>query len=101
MLHITCDHCGRSVEEGEARFVVRVEVFAAHEPVAGTDADLDVDPMEAVSQSLEASEEAGYPEAAGFAAQELRFDLCQGCRTRYLRDPLGKENGQKLHFSEN
>jgi hypothetical protein len=101
MLHITCDHCGRSIEANEARFIVRVEIFAAHEPVAITEADLDVDHMEAVSQALDALEEAGYPESADLGAQQLRFDLCLGCRQRYQRDPLGKENAQKLHFSEN
>jgi hypothetical protein len=101
MLHITCDHCGRSLEASETRFVVRVEIFAAHEPVAITDADFDVDHMEAVSQTLEEMEVAGYPEPCDPGAHELRFDLCLGCRKRYLRDPLGKDNAQKLHFSEN
>jgi hypothetical protein len=101
MLHITCDHCGRSLEASEARFVVRVEIFAAHEPGALTEADFDVDHLEAVSQNLEALEEAGYPEPADRGTHQLRFDLCLGCRKRYQRDPLGKDTAQKLHFSEN
>lgn len=101
MLHITCDHCGRSLEACETHFVVRVEIFAAPDPLTMTEADLDIDHMEAVSQSLDELEEAGYPESADLGAHELRFDLCRGCRARYLRDPLGRDNAQKLHFSEN
>ncbi len=99
MLHITCDHCGRSLETDDTHFVVRVEIFAAG-PVE-KEVDLDADHMEAVSQLLEETEEAGYPEAADSNGQQLRFDLCPSCRARYARDPFGKESGQKLHFSEN
>ena len=36
------------------RYVVKVEVFAAHDPLTLTDADLDEDHLEAVSQLLRA-----------------------------------------------
>ncbi len=100
MLHITCDHCGRSLEASDAHFVVRVEIFAAQNAI-GKEVDLDTDHMEALSQMLEDMEEGGYPEPADITGQQFRFDLCVHCRKRYVRDPLGKDNGQKLHFSEN
>jgi len=101
MLRVTCDHCGRPLEEGETHFVVRIEVFAPAPDVALTAADLDEDHMEAVSEALEHSEQAEGDDDLAPATQRLRFDLCPACRKRYLRDPLGKEAGKKLHFSEN
>ena len=58
MLHVTCDLCGKELCPGhDQRFVVKVEVFAAHEPAKITEADLDDDHMEAVSELLREMEE--------------------------------------------
>src|SRR5436190_1140771 len=58
MLHITCDLCGKEILPGEDhRFVVKMEVFAAHDPAEITEADLDEDHMEAVSKLLEEMED--------------------------------------------
>jgi hypothetical protein len=100
MLHISCDHCGKTLETGDTHFVVRIEVFAAQEPAPLTEDDLDADHMEAVGQLLEQMEEDGE-EVFTPETRQFRYDLCPDCRTRYLRDPLGKESGQKLGFSAN
>src|SRR5262249_2123884 len=40
MLHVTCDLCGKELAPGEDhRYVVKMEVFAAHDPARFTDAD--------------------------------------------------------------
>src|SRR5689334_12666344 len=53
MLHVTCDLCGKELRPGEDHhYVVKLEVFAAHDPAEITEADLDDDHMEAVSQLL-------------------------------------------------
>ena len=101
MLHVTCDLCGKELCPGQdQRFVVKVEVFAAHDPAGLTEDDLDEDHMEAFSELLREMEEA-KAEHVSPAAQHLRYDLCANCRQRYLRDPLGKETSQKFDFSEN
>jgi hypothetical protein len=103
MLHVTCDLCGKEMRPGgDQRYVVKIEVFAAHDPAEITEADLDEDHMEAVSQLLrEMDDEIIDADLAEAASQNFRYDLCPGCRKRFLRDPLGKEGSQKLHFSEN
>src|ERR1700737_2930472 len=59
MLHITCDLCGKDIVPGDDhRYVVKIEVFAAHDPAEITEADLDDDHMEAVSQLLREADEA-------------------------------------------
>src|SRR3954454_7157990 len=52
MLHVTCDLCGKELRPGEDHYVVKIEVYAAHDPAELTEADLDEDHMEAVSQLL-------------------------------------------------
>jgi len=103
MLHVTCDLCGKEFRQGDDhRYVVKIEVFAAHNPAELTEADLDEDHMEAVSQLLQDMEEGlADPELAEPATQNFRYDLCPHCRSKFARDPLGKEGAQKFHFSEN
>jgi hypothetical protein len=79
---------------------VKIEVFAAHDPAEITEADLEEDHMEAVSQLLRDMEDTGN-DALESASQHLRYDLCPECRRRFLRDPLSKDSIQKFDFSEN
>ncbi len=101
MLHVTCDHCGKQMRAGEDRYVVKIEVFAAHDPAEITEADLEEDHMEAVSELLRELECAGDPDAVEPASRRMRYDLCPTCRQRFLRDPLSRESAQKFDFSEN
>jgi len=84
----------------DRRYVVKVEVFAAHDPAELTDADLDADQLDEVSQVL--NEEAAADDAALVPAfKQFRYDLCPDCHIKFLRDPLNKDAAQKFHFSEN
>jgi hypothetical protein len=99
MLHFTCDHCGRELRKDEDRYVVKIEVFAAHDPAEITEDDLEEDHMEEVSQLLQELDEDELdvePEKKRF-----RYDLCDHCRKKYTRDPLNKDAAQKFDFSEN
>jgi hypothetical protein len=79
MLHVTCDLCGKELRPGDdQRYVVKVEVFATHDPAEITEEDLDEDHMEAVSQLLREMDENGCDELED-AHQNFRYDLCAGC----------------------
>ncbi len=102
MIHVTCDHCGKVIRPNQDRhYIVKLEVFAAHEPGGLTEEDLDADHLEAVSEMLCEMEETGEVESPPAGTQERRYDLCSGCRERFLLNPLGKEQAQKFDFSEN
>src|SRR5437764_13156570 len=91
MMHVTCDLCGKELRPGEDHhFVVKVEVFSAHDPAELTEDDLDEDHMEAFGEMLREMEEDEEAKPVPPACQQLRYDLCSPCRQRYLRDPLGK-----------
>jgi hypothetical protein len=103
MLHVTCDLCGKELYPGhDHRYVVKMEVFAAHDPAKLTEADLDEDYMEALSQQLQEMEETGVEPAPLVPARNhFRYDLCPECHRKFVRDPLSKEAVQKFDFSEN
>lgn len=100
MVHYTCDACGKDLLPGDDdRYVVKIEAFPAQDPAQLTEADLDDDHMEAISELLNdlEGEEATLPEPS----QHFRYDLCPECHQRFVRDPLGKEHQHKLFFSKN
>ena len=61
MLHITCDLCGKAVQSNEDHYIVKIEVFAAHDPAGLTEADLDDDHMEAISELLRDMQDVNDP----------------------------------------
>jgi hypothetical protein len=102
MLHFTCDLCGKDLHPGDDhRYVVKIEAYPAHDPAEITEADLDEDHMEAVSQLLHETEANGLDAELGETRKNFRYDLCPECHQKFVRDPLGKDTVQKFHFSKN
>jgi hypothetical protein len=100
MVHFTCDHCGKGLHPGEEQhFVVKIEAYAAEDPRAITEADLEEDHLEAVSEMLRDMEDCGIEIDA--PNKQFRYDLCHDCHKRFVQDPLGKDNAHKLFFSKN
>jgi hypothetical protein len=81
--------------------VVKIEAYATHDPAEITEADLDEDHMEAVSQLLRDMEDNVVSPDMAEPYKNFRYDLCPECHKKFVRDPLGKENAQKFDFSEN
>lgn len=102
MLHVTCDLCGKDLHpEIDRRYVVKIEVYAAHDPCQLTEDDLDEDHMEAISEVLRDEEVLADPDEEQPAHKNLRFDLCPACQKKFLRDPLNRETDHSFDFSEN
>ena len=102
MLHVTCDLCGKNIRPGEDhRFVVKIEAYAAADPAEITEADLDEDHMEALSQALRDMEENETSLDIVEPYKHFRYDLCTDCHKRFVQNPLAKEAAQKFDFSEN
>jgi hypothetical protein len=98
MVHFSCDLCGKDLLDGtDGRYVVQIEVYAAHDPSELTEDDLDADHLEEIGQLL--AEEGPDAEPAP-AFKKLSYDLCPSCHKKFLADPLGREL-QKFDFSEN
>jgi hypothetical protein len=102
MIHFTCDLCGKDLTaSGDQRFVVKIEAFPGYGPDALSSEDLDIDPMEAISELLQHDEGLSSEELADQAAKGFRYDLCPRCHAKFVKDPLGRDSLRTLDFSKN
>lgn len=102
MVHFTCDLCGKDLTAtGEDRFVVKIEAFPGFDPDEVTEADLEDDHMEAVSEALRRDESLSTEEYEASLRKGFRFDLCPACHVKFVKDPLGKEITRVFDFSKN
>ncbi len=111
MLHYSCDLCKRSIDQhADVRHVVKIEVFQAVEDAedagcCGADAraDEEADHLEEMQDLLESIDDRDLEREGlmGEGTHSLRFDLCDACRQRFLKNPLGVKTGKKLDFSQN
>lgn len=102
MLHFSCDVCGKDLPEQAARYVVKMEAFAAQHPAQLTDDDLDADHVEEMAQLLTEIENGDRPAPEELpSCSKQRFDLCPGCYRKFLKDPLNRDAATRFDFSEN
>ncbi|MEX0689693.1 MAG: hypothetical protein WD072_13645 [Pirellulales bacterium] len=107
MLHYSCDACKRPIHpQADVRHVVRIEIFPAVEDESCGCDDLDdlraeSDHLEEMQDLLEQLDDSDDPRIAQDATQSLRFDLCDACRQRFVKNPLGLKSGKQLDFSNN
>ena len=102
MVHFTCDLCGKELTaSGEPRYVVKIETYPGFDPTEITEADLDEDHLEAVSEILQRDEALSSDEYANSLSKSFRYDLCPTCHAKFVKDPLGKEFARSFDFSKN
>lgn len=100
MIRFSCDICKRDIDpEEDLRYVVKIEIYAAFDPMAIEEDDRDS--LQEIRDILERSEDAESDQIGDDVYQQLRFDLCPECRKRFLKNPLGRESAKILNFSEN
>jgi hypothetical protein len=83
-----CDRCGRPIEKGEVRYVARIQVFAAADPLEITAEELLKDHSAEIERLLRQCDEQTEEELMRDVFVELQFDLCRRCQKRYLANPL-------------
>ena len=97
MIHHSCDLCKRLIDpDDDLRYVVKIEVYAALQPME--DADEDRDNLLEMHEILERMDGVEDGSVGDDVYQSLRFDLCPECRRRFLKNPLGRET-RKVKFS--
>ncbi|MDZ7618433.1 MAG: hypothetical protein U1E05_15620 [Patescibacteria group bacterium] len=103
MIRYACDLCGRELDPCEdLRYVVRMEVYAAFDPVVAEEEDPnDRDHLEEIQEILERLRDSDDPQIGDDVYQQMRFDLCPECRKRFVANPLARETAKVLDFSEN
>ncbi|HET6879684.1 MAG TPA: hypothetical protein VFI31_06005 [Pirellulales bacterium] len=99
MIQYSCDLCKRPLDsEDDLRYVVKMEVYAAFDPV---EVDDDTDNLQEIHEILERMDDADCGRVGDDVYQQLRFDLCPECRKRFLKNPLGRKAVEQFHFSSN
>lgn len=110
MLHYSCDLCKRPIDAStDVRHVVKIEVFQAVEDAGetgcceGSSRADEADHLEEMQDLLATIDERDLEDDGIFdeGTRSLRFDLCDACRQRFLRNPLGIKPGKQLDFSQN
>ena len=103
MIRYSCDLCGRNLDaQNDLRYVVRMEVYAAFDPVASDGEEDDRDHLQEVQDILERIEDTQSDQIGEDVYQQMRFDLCPECRKKFLQNPLGRETAAKAFgFSSN
>jgi len=88
MIRYSCDLCGRNLDpQNDLRYVVKMEIFAALDPVA-TEEDGDRDHLQEVQDVLTRMEDAQSSQIGEDVYEQLRFDLCPECRRKFAKSPL-------------
>ncbi len=101
MIHYTCDLCKRELGcEDSLRYVVKMEIYAAFDPVVVEDEN-DRDHLEEVQEMIDRMDDAEDPNLGEDVYQQLRFDLCPECRRKFCRNPLGRDVGKMFDLSSN
>lgn len=99
MIHFTCDGCGQAINEAhETRYVVRLEVYAAVDDGSQAGVD-DADHLEEIEDLLERLDDLDE-EPDDQLYKQARYDLCGGCRERFLNNPLGRAVA-RMGYSDN
>ena len=104
-IHYTCDLCRNAISgEKDVRYEVNIEVkaaFEAHPACCGADLDLDYDLHDEMNELIDLMEELDGDDVEGGVYKVFRFDLCNECRKKYMKDPLFRRSMRRMGFSEN
>jgi hypothetical protein len=102
MIHFSCDLCKRPLDpEDDLRYVVKLEVYAAFDPMKIDDSDDDRDSLQDLNEILEHIDDVSSPEVGEDVYQQMRFDLCPECRKKFIKNPLGRKPAEQFDFSKN
>jgi len=102
MIHFTCDMCGKRLEQSEdTRYVIKIEVYAAYDPLEITSEDLEADRTEEIEELLDDMEDRDAEEMENEVYKTFRFDLCPDCHAAYLKDPLGRGARLRARYGGN
>lgn len=83
-----CSRCGRRLEKDSLRYVVRIQVSAAYDPLKITKRDILKDHTEEIERLVRQCEGMTKSELMRDVYAKFKFDLCRPCQKVYVADPL-------------
>ncbi len=89
MAQFCCDMCGKPLlVDEDVRYILKVEVFAAYDPMELTEDDLKVDHLKEIRELAQRMAGMDPKDLEDQVYQRMTFDLCPGCRKKYVKNPL-------------
>jgi hypothetical protein len=86
---ISCDGCGAGLLiDASVRYVLKIEVFAAYDPLEITREDLERSGPDEMARLIETLEGRDPRELEEEVYKKFLLDLCPACQRNYVRDPL-------------
>jgi len=102
MIHFTCDLCGKPLlADEDTRYVVKVEVYAAYDPMEIAPEDLQDDRSDEIRDLLDEMADMDPEHLEDQVYKSFRFDLCGACHAAYLKDPLSRGMRLRARFETN
>lgn len=92
MAGFCCDTCGKPLlVDSDVRYLVKIEVFAAYDPMELTEEDIRRDHMAEIRKLAEKLSSMDPAQLEDQVYKSFTFDLCPECQREYLKDPLPKQ----------
>jgi hypothetical protein len=83
-----CDRCGQLIEEGALRYIAKIQVYAAYDPLNVDFADMTRDYTNEIKEILKRCEDLSEEELMQDVYVDFQFDLCRACQRSYIKEPL-------------
>jgi hypothetical protein len=107
MIHYSCDRCRKTIDPSdEIRYVVKLEVHVALDPLEGEEETSDRDYLEEIQENLEKAafhqlEDDDCDLTARHASGTGTYDLCPACFRKFSQNPVGSDLHAPIGFSSN
>ena len=89
MAGFCCDMCGKALlADEDVRYIVKIEVFAAYDPMELTDGDVAQDHMKEIRELVKRMSEMEPQALEDQVYKSFTFDLCPACQKKFLKKPL-------------
>jgi hypothetical protein len=88
-----CDRCGQLIEEGALRYIAKIQVYAAYDPLNVDFEDMTRDHSNEIKEILKRCEDLSEEELMQDVYVDFQFDLCRPCQRFYIKDPLPAADG--------
>lgn len=84
-----CDRCGKSIGKKAVRYIAKIQVYAAYDPLEITGKDLRRDHTKDIQKILKQCETMTEEELMSGVYVDFEFNLCRSCQEIYISNPLG------------
>ena len=88
-----CDRCGQLIEGGALRYIAKIQVYAAYDPLNIDFEDMTRDHTNEIQEILKRCEDLTEEELMQDVYVDFQFDLCATCQRSYIKEPLPAAEG--------